>query len=376
MTTKLVSKVYAVQDAWEFYELAHRSGWTDGLPVLPPTEERVRAMLEYSQRDPAEVLGSMPPMGGQVSIEKVAINAVMAGCVPEYFPVVVAAVECVLENRDKQHFNLRGVVDTTNAVTPLIIVSGPAVSQLGFHYHENAFGGGNASRANATVGRALRLVIWNGSGARPGTTDMTSLGHPGKYSYCIAENPNPDENPWTKLNVEYGYPADQSIVMVFACEAPRGILTYGGQRGTPLGALRLMADSIATPGANQAHALGQVLVTFNPRTVSLLMEAGYTKEMARKFLWEEARLKLSYLISRGFHDPRSGNGSWRDYVPWFDQTNPENRPPYVEREENLLITVTGGIGIHWNSICHGWGHFGGYAVTKPIRFPGRGSARV
>lgn len=377
MVRKLASKVYTVKDAWEFYELACRSGWTDGAPVLPPTEERVTAMLDYLKRDPQETLGIMPPKEGRVTIEKVAINAAMAGCLPEYLPVVIAAVECVLEQRDQQHFNLKGVLDTTNPVTPLIVVSGPAVDALGFHYYENAFGGGNGSRANTTVGRALKLAIWNGSGARPGITDMTSLGHPGKFSFCIAENPNPAENPWTKLNVEWGCPPEQSIVMVFGCEAPRNILTYEGGSVTRdnLGVLRLMADSMATPGSNNGHLLGQILVAFGPKTARSLSEDGWTKEAVRRFLWEEARNKLEYLIRRGFHDPEVGNGSWRTHIPWFDQTNPENKAPIVEREENILITVTGGNRLKWNAICHGWGYFGGYAVAKPIRLPGRAAGQ-
>jgi hypothetical protein len=372
MQMGLASRVYEVDDAWEFYELACQRGWTDGAPVLPPTEQRVTAILDYLQRDPQEVLGLMPPKGGKVTVEKVAINAAMAGCLPEFVPIVIAAIECVLETSDSQHFNLKGVNETTNPVTPLIIVSGPAVNQLGFHYHENAFGGGNASRANVTVGRALRLVLWNGSGARPGVTDMTSLGHPGKFSFCIAENPSPEENPWTKLNVEWGYDPQQSIVVVFGCEAPRNILTYEGGSVTrnSLGILRLMADSMATPGSNNGHLLGQILAVFGPKTASTLKADGWTKETVRTFLWEEARNNLKSLVERGFHDPATGNQAWRAHIPWLDQTNLQNRAPITEREENILIAVTGGRRLQWNAICHGWGYFGGYAVARPIQFPG------
>lgn len=372
MTAKLTSGVHDVEDAWEFYELACRNGWTDGAPVLPPTVEKVTEMLDYLKRDPQEVLGIMPLKEGIVTIEKVAINAAMAGCLPEHLPVVIAATECVLENRDQQHFNLKGVIDTTNPVTPLIVVSGPVVEKLDFHYLENVFGGGNGSRANTAVGRALKLIIWNGTGARPGLTDMTSLGHPGKFSYCIAENPRSEENPWTKLNEEWGYTSDQSMVMVFGCEAPRNILTYEGGSVTRdnLGILRLMADSMATPGSNNGHLLGQILVAFGPKTARSLAEDGWTKESVRKFLWEEARNKLEDLVRRGFHDMSIGNQAWRNYIPWFDQTNPQNRAPIVEKEENILITVTGGNRLQWNAICHGWGFFGGYAVTRPVKFPG------
>lgn len=367
-TTK--TKVYEVDDAWEWLELAYENGWTDGLPVAPPTEERVRAMVEHVKKKPDELLGVVPPLMGKATVEKVAIQAVMAGCKSEYFPVVLAALECILCEDDKQHFNIKGVQDTTNPVSPLVIVSGPAVKELGFHYKENAFGG--VSRANASVGRAVRLILWNLGGARPGETDMTHLGHPGKYSFCIAENPDPAENPWTKLNVEWGYPATQSTVTVFGCEAPRNILTlssvgYEGKE-SPETTLRLIARAMATP-SNNVEFLGQILVTFGPRVVEHLHKAKYTKETVRKFLFDNARNRLGDLIKDGFYIPEKGNSTWTDYAPWVDQTNPETRVPIVEQEGNIHIVVTGATRLPWNSICHGWGNFGAYAVTRPIRSP-------
>lgn len=365
------TRVLEYDDAWDWMEQAYKNGWTDGLPVAPPTEERVGAMVAYVKRKPDELLGLIPPMQGKATVEKVAIQAVMAGCAPEHFPVVLAALECMLCEDDKEHFNLKGVQDTTNPVTPLVVVSGPAVKQLGFHYKENAFGG--ASRANAAVGRAVRLILWNLGGARPGQTDMTHLGHPGKYSFCVAENPDAEENPWTKLNVEWGYPADQSTVTVFGCEAPRNVLTLTavGREGNPgpERALRFIARAMATPGSNNYHFMGQVLVTFGPRTVAHLHQAKYTKETVRRFLFDQARNRLGDLIRDGLYNPVVGNDTWRDYAPWVDQTSSDTMVPIVEREQNIHIVVTGAASLPWNSVCHGWGNFGAYAVTRPITFP-------
>src|SRR5436190_3899994 len=246
---ELTSKRFEVEDAWKWLELAYENGWTDGPPVAPPTADRVEVMIAAGGRDPREVLGLIPPMEGKATVEKIAIQAVMAGCKPEYFPVVLTAVECMLtENATGQAFNLRGVQDTTHSVAPLVIVSGPIVKQLGFHYRENAFGGG--SRANATIGRAIRLVLWNIGGARPGETDMTHVGHPGHYAFCVAENPDDVDNPWTRLNEDWGYARTESTVTVFGAEAPRNLLVRPAflsptAGGTPINALRMIAKSMA-----------------------------------------------------------------------------------------------------------------------------------
>ena len=364
MTTEATeTKVYRVEDAWEFLELAYREMWTDGLPLAPPTRDRVQAMIDYVKRDPNELLGVVPPMWGRATVEKVAIQAVMAGCKPEYFPVVLAALECILTEDDKRHFNIKGIQDTTNAATPLVIVSGPIVEQLGFHYRENAWGG--FSRANGAIGRTIRLILWNLGGARPGETDMTQQGHPGKYAFCVAENPNADENPWTPLNVEWGYPRDQSTVTTIATGAPRGVFLSGARMDNLDSALKVLAAALAASN----HSSGQVLVGLSAYTVGFFHSKGYTKEAVRKYLWENAGHKLSYLAELGLFNPETGSTSIRDYLPWIDQSNLDSRVPVVEAEENINIIVTGGTRNPWCVICDGWGHFGGYAVTRPIKLP-------
>ncbi len=367
----LSSKTYDVADASAFLELAYEKGWTDGLPVAPPTPDKVAEMIAAGGRPADQILGLIPPMMGKATVEKVAIQAVMAGCRADYFPVVLTALECMLEEKNLQTFNLRGVQDTTHSVSPLVIVSGPVVKKLGFHYRENAFGGG--SRASATVGRAVRLVLWNLGGARPGETDMTHVGHPGKYSFCVAENPDDEDNPWTRLNEEHGYKRDQSTVTVFGCEAPRNILVRPGflgpnAAGTPENALRMIAHSMAAVGSNNFHLHGQCLVTFGPRTAEFVQKAGYTKEKVRKYLWENARHRLGDMEKNGFWAPAgdSRNGFWTKYSPWLDQTNRDTMVPVVESEESIHIIVTGGGVLPVNAICNGWGCLGGYAVTRPI----------
>ncbi|HEY6364856.1 MAG TPA: hypothetical protein VI585_08695, partial [Candidatus Binatia bacterium] len=169
----------------EDYETAveeiYRLGWTDGLPVILPTPRLVQRILDYLGRDAQQVIGIIPPYQGVATMEKIAVNCVMAGCLPEYVPVVLAALRAMLTDR----FNLNGVQATTHCAAPLLIVSGPAVERLGFNSRDNVFAGG--CRANAAVGRAIRLILWNIGGGRAGELDKAVLGHPGKWSYCIAE---------------------------------------------------------------------------------------------------------------------------------------------------------------------------------------------
>ena len=166
----------------EALALAYETGWTDGLPVVPPTPDRVQAFLDVVKRSRLELVGEIPPRGGRATFEKLAANAVMAGCLPEYFPVVIAAIEALLMPR----FNLASVQCSTHIATPLVVVNGPIAGELGMNSGGNCFGQGN--RANATIGRAVKLALTNLGGALPGDEDRATFGHPGKYTYCIAEN--------------------------------------------------------------------------------------------------------------------------------------------------------------------------------------------
>src|SRR5213596_758210 len=195
-------------DLDEFFD----HGVSDGLPVVPPTRARVSRAVEMSGRDGSELVAEVPPNYGRATVEKIAVNAVMAGCRPEYLPVVIAAVEAICD----EAFDLHGVSATTNAPSPLVIVNGPIRARLEINSGAGVFGPG--WRANATIGRALRLTCVNVGGARPGVVSMSTLAHPGRYTYCIGEAE--EDNPWEPLHVEHGFAPEDSTVAVLAADAP------------------------------------------------------------------------------------------------------------------------------------------------------------
>src|SRR5215813_507234 len=200
----LTSNRIVVADAWAGIEYCYRENLTDGLPVVPPTEELVQSFLDAAALSADSIIAELTERARVITAEKLAINAVMAGCLPEYMPVLVAAVEALADPA----FNLQGVQVTTNPVAPLLIVNGPARQTLGFNAGYGCFGPGH--RANATVGRAVRLILINIGSAIPGEGDMAVAGHPGKYTFCVAEHK--EESPWEPLHVERGLPRESSAV--------------------------------------------------------------------------------------------------------------------------------------------------------------------
>src|SRR5713226_5876282 len=221
-------------------------GWTDGLPIVPPTEDDVREFLRFTDRAPREVVAVLPPRQGEATVERVAINAIMAGCRPEYLPVVIAAVEALADPA----FNLDSIQATTHPVAPLLIVNGPIARETGINAGYNAFGQG--FRANVTIGRAIRLLLMNVGGGLPGTGDRATQGSPAKIAYCVAENEA--ESPWEPLHVEAGLPADVSIVSAFGCEAPHNIQDH--HSNTARGILLTIAGAMGQAGSNNLLARG------------------------------------------------------------------------------------------------------------------------
>src|SRR5437763_12975791 len=238
MAATLTSKRLTVRDEADAIEMAYDKGWSDGLPVVPPTEARVRAMLEAARLEANHQVGIIPDRAVVISAEKVAINAVMAGCKPEYFPVVVAAVEAIGDPRWSYH----GPGTSTGGAGVLMIVNGPIARRLDVNAGDNLFGPG--WRANLTIGRAVRLVMRNVCGSRPGTLDRGTLGHPGKLSYVIAENEA--ESPWTPLHVERAFRPAQSTVTVMAAEGPHQF--YNQLSPDAEGVLTTLADSMQHSG--------------------------------------------------------------------------------------------------------------------------------
>ena len=218
----LVSPQIEISDDFEAVQRLYVDrGWSDGLPVAPPTPQRVEAMLAATNLDSDHVVAEIPPIWGAATVEKLAINAVMAGCLPEYLPVLIAAVEAIAD----PVFNLYAIQATTHPCAPLLIINGPIREALGMNYSSGSFGPG--WRANATIGRAMRLVLLNVGGGYPGVGDMSTQGAPSKFSYCVAENE--EENPWEPLHVERGFRPDQSAVTVMAGEPPHNINDHSGR---------------------------------------------------------------------------------------------------------------------------------------------------
>ena len=259
-------------------------GWTDGLPIVPPTPERVGLFLEHAGRSPSEIVGTEPTKGRVVTAEKVAINAVMAGCLPEYLAVVLAAVEAISE----PEFNLHAVSVSTMGAAVLTVVNGPIARELGIRSGVDIFGPGN--RANATIGRAISLVMSNTTGAT-GDLDKATLGHAGKYTWCIAEAE--DVSPWAPLHVERGFSADQSTVTVFPGLSPIQVAPPSTTRPEPI----LAAFSDALFAAGPGH--GEIMVILSPEGLGHIRAAGWSKERVKQALYEAGRRKASAWAGAG-----------------------------------------------------------------------------
>ncbi|HXF68125.1 MAG TPA: hypothetical protein VNK67_15690 [Burkholderiales bacterium] len=318
----------AAHDSFErvndyFYE----RGWSDGLPIVPPTEERVRTMLAgMAWRGAEEVIGVIPPRMGRATLHAIAVNAVMAGCRPEYLPVLVAAVQAVCEPQ----YGLSHRQTTTHAGAPLIIVNGPIAGRLRINCGRGLFGPG--WRANATIGRALRLVLINIGGAGP-EVDASQHGHPGKYTYCIAEYEA--ANPWEPLHVERGFQREQSVVTVVNAEAPHS-MTENIQTD-PREIMRTFASSMATLGVNNLYSQGHPVLVLGIEHARLIAAAGWSKRDVQQALFEMARQPWGLVKDRG----KSKGPRFPDFV---DRSDDRSMVPIVGAPEDLIVIVAGGAG--------------------------------
>jgi hypothetical protein len=352
-------KTLEVRSLEEAIEHAYAEGWTDGLPVVPPILSLVQRTLDYLGVHPGEAIGSIPPKQGIATYAKVATNCVMAGCLPEHTPIVIAAVRAMLQER----FSLNGVQATTNSVAPLVIVSGPVVERLGFNSRWGVFGGG--ARANATVGRAVRLILWNIGGGYPGQIDMSTMGHPGKYAFCIAEDR--EWNPWTPLHVERGLRPEDSAVTVVATDGPHQIGTGSGYASADE-VLTVLADSMMTIGNSTMNAGGDMVLVIGPMTAGALANRGYTKETLRLALQERGQKPARVVRQCLFYQP-SHPYHWSHLLD--DPDDPDAMVPLIRDVKQLVITVAGGqgSGTGFCSFCPGWHQGGGLACTEKIVFP-------
>jgi peroxiredoxin len=301
----------------ELEEMFER-GWTDGLPVIPPTVERVRAML--GGRDPDQELGEMAPAMARVTLERVAACAVLAGCRPEYFPVVAAAVQAVLEPA----FNVGGQAVTTQPVGQVVVVNGPVRETIGLNGSAGALGPG--WRANMTIGRALRLVISLTGGGFPGRLDRSTLGNPGKVGVCFAEDE--EASPWEALHVSLGFPADRSVVTVFGADAP---LSISDHRSTgPEELARVLAEAAGATWSPNWWPLGGVsLFVLCPEHARSFAEWGWSKQRVRDELFEAARRPAAAL-------------RWGETTPLVLRAEDDQRIGKWSSPEEIQLVVAGG----------------------------------
>ena len=334
----------AVQDyCWE-------QGWTDGMPVVPPTEDAVRRMLSGYGEDPSLSLGVIQPRNARVTLEKVAINAVMAGCVPDYFPVVVAAVQAVLQ----EEFNVAGVSATTGGGAPVIIVNGPVAKELGINSDAGCFGPGY--RANASIGRALRLVIRNLGGLIPGEMDKATLSTPGRYSFCFAENE--DRSPWEPRHIELGYGPSDSILTIIGIRSVYTVMETTVPTG--IGVLQTIVSTMKSGGVSNYYQIGtgaQIVLVLCPEHAHDIASSGLSKGDVREFIYQNARMPVHQLKDVAHW----GNRNW---PAWVDQNNPETLVPIVRSVGDIVVVTAGGDGRH-SAWLAGWGVT--RVVTRPIK---------
>jgi hypothetical protein len=344
---RLASRRVEIGDLEDDVEACIDRGWSDGLPVVPPTAERVARMLEGTSRAPDEVVAVVPPDLAPCSVEKAAINAVLAGCRPEYLPVVLTAIEAACTDE----FNMHGLLATTYFSGPVIVVNGPIGKRIGMNCGVNVLGQGN--RANASIGRALQLVVRNVGGGRPGGVDRATLGNPGKLSFCFAEDE--DGSPWEPLAQERGIPAGASAVTLFPGEGPRGIIDQLSRSPESL------ARSLAAGLRSVAHpklAIGfDAMLVVSPEHAARFRDAGWSRQRLRDEL-------LALLTVPGDELVRGAGG--------IDEGLPaavagSQIPKFTP--DGLLIVHAGGKAGLFSSIIGGWvnGATGSRPVTRQIK---------
>jgi hypothetical protein len=316
-------------DALEATDIYFRRGWGDGLPIVPPTRQRVNEVLMALGRDGSQQLGPIPPRWGVATVELVAVNAIMAGCRPELVRVVLAAVEGVL----RPGYNLYSIQATTGSVTPLITVSGPLASQVGIHGGAGCLGPGHP--ANLAVGRALRMVLTNIGGAIPGEFDRATSGQPGKIALCVAENQA--ANPWPPLQVELGYKADQSIVVIDSVMGTTDIMDHTSNRAEDL--LHMLAGCLGGSAFNHTQTGGHSVLLLCPEHADLLAGAGWSRAGVATELARRAWIELGLFTDRALENVVKVRRA-RHF------TAGATRIPVFDGPENLRIVVAGGAGPH------------------------------
>lgn len=346
MDTQLTSRPVTVQNPDDAIELCFANGWTDGLPVVPATAERIEAMLAAGGVEPGRQVAFIENRQVSVTAEKVAINAVMAGCKAEYMPVVLAAVEALADPLYGYH----GPATSTGGAAVFLLVNGPIAKKLDINSGNNLFGPG--WRANATIGRAVRLIMRNVIGTLPGSLDQSSLGHAGKYTYCIAENET--DSPWPPFHTTRGFKADQNAVTIFAAYAPHQYVNR--LSATPEGVLdTACAHMRISAGAGRQP---QYAMVFAGEHQAIMRKAGWTREQVQRYVFEHSQSPVA--------DLKRAN-----VLPGAVEAGDEKKMfAVVETPRDLLVVAAGGLAGVQSCFIPGWGgKAGSQSVTKPIRLP-------
>tara|TARA_B100001245_G_scaffold209633_1_gene173309 strand:- start:662 stop:1687 length:1026 start_codon:yes stop_codon:yes gene_type:complete len=323
-------------DEFEFFL---EKPWSDGLPVVTPTEERINRMLLATGRDPDEIIGPIPPAMEIATVASVATHAVMAGCKPEYLPVVLGATELMLQ----AEFNVNGVQGTMHGVAPMMIVNGPYALEIGIHGGSGCLGPG--FRANASIGRAIRLILMNIGAGLPGISSMTVFGMPSRFTYCLTENS--EYNPWESLSVSKGYSADENVLTMAMVESPR--FCWDDVSDEPERLIRGIADTMTAMGSWNMHARSDMVVAMSPQHAEICDKSGWSRD--------EVHTRLIEVAGRTVSNLKLG-GNWRREralalpVP-VDPDDSECFVPTIKNSVDLQLIVAGGWG-PCTAVCHGW----------------------
>ncbi|MGE0128867.1 MAG: TlpA family protein disulfide reductase [Blastocatellales bacterium] len=334
------------------YEFCRAAGFADPLPVIPPTVERVERMLGATSLPPDQIVARVPPNYGMATVEKIAANAVMAGCKSEMMRVLVPLIRAACDER----FNIHGVQATTHFAAPLVVVNGPIRRELGFACASNVFS--NVARANSTLGRAFQLILTNIGGGRPGELDMSTLGNPGKFSYCIAENE--EENPWSPLSAEFGFDRGQSAVTLFAAEPPHGVSEHNARDGRTI--LKAISRALATVFSYRFCFGWEAMVVLCPEHVKTLDRSGFTKVSIREFLFENTGIPIKEYEADG--------GEGTQFIQLYERATINGEECYRKfaRPDQIKIVVAGGTAGKFSAVIGSWatGPRGSQMVSYPI----------
>ena len=308
-------------DAAEIFGRLYEEGMTDGLPVIPPTAERVTAMIGGAELPREHIVAELAPRNGVATIEKIAVNAVMAGCLPAYFPVVIAAVEAMTQPQ----FNLLGIQTTTNPVAPFVLINGPIRHKIDINCGAGALGPGR--RANATIGRAIRLILLNIGGGIPGEIDKSILGMPGKYSFCMGELE--EESPWQPFHVERGFNVDDSTVTLISAQ---GTQSFAASFLQPESILMMLSNGMTAYGTNSyTKGCGNPLVILPPAHAKIFADNGWDKPRIRQWLFRNTQFPLADMPA----EPRLLDTSSRFRLD-------DKRLCICDKPEDIVIVVAGG----------------------------------